>query len=194
MKRLLVWLLLLADCSFASDEIPLPLAGLYESPGSIAREKIGADRWRNIPQDVQMRVVKEHDIIELQLLIKVRSPEGSGHTSPFTITNKLWLVKHPAQSRNAESGRVEFDVYKINRRTQRFDDVGAGYCDTSECRFSYVTAKPGHQQRYQSHIIWQPQHGGTEFRQIGDLSVKNAGQSEWVIYKTWENTFKRKKQ
>ena len=53
MRRFLSFLLLLADYSWAGDGIPLPFSGLYESTGSIAREQVNTDQWREIPQDVQ---------------------------------------------------------------------------------------------------------------------------------------------
>lgn len=192
MKRLLSFLLILADYSLASDEIPFPFAGRYESPGSIAREKVDADQWREIPQDVQMRIAEDDNMIELQLLIEVTMPEGSDRPGTYTIANNMWLVKKPDQAANAESGRVDFDVYKINRTTKRFDDLGDGYCQSTECRYHYITAKPDHQQRYRSHLTWQPQHAGREFRQTGDLSAKSTGESEWTTYKTWDNTFRLK--
>ncbi len=178
----------------ANDDIPLPFEGLYESLGSIAKEKVAANQWREIPQDVQMLIVKDGNIIELQLLIEVHSTEGSNGPSKYTIDNKMWLVKKPEQPRHTKSGRVGFDVYKIDRSSNRFEDLGDGYCGTSECRYSYITAKPGRQQRYHSHISWQPQKAGTEFKQTGGLSVKREGEFEWLTYKTWENTFESKSQ
>jgi hypothetical protein len=193
-KLFLFCLVIFANYSLASDEIPLPFEGLYESRGSIAKEKIAADQWREIPQDVQMLIVKDENIIELRLLIEVHSPAGNDDPSKYTIANKMWLVKKPEQSNNAKTGRVDFDVYKINRFSNRFDDLGDGYCGTSECRYSYITAKRGHQQRHHSHITWQPQQVRTEFKQTGGLSVKRDGEFEWMTYKTWENTFKLKSQ
>ncbi len=193
-KLLLSCLVIFTHFSLASEEIPLPFEGLYESRGSIAKERIAADQWREIPQDVQMRIVKDDNIIELQLLIKVHPPEGSKGPSKYTIANNLWLVKKVGQPRNAEPGRIDLDVFKIDRLSSRFGDLGDGYCGISECLYSYITAKPGHRQRYRSHITWQPHQVGIEFKQTGDLSIKRDGEFEWLRYKTWENTFKRKSQ
>lgn len=194
LPRFMFCLMILADYASAGDAIPLPFEGLYESPGSIAREKVSADQWRDIPQDVRMRIVMDDDIVELQLLIAVTLPAGSAGPSSYTITNNMWLVKKKGQPEHAEFGRVYFDVYKINRLSERFEDVGDGYCNASECRYSYITAKPDHQQRYRSYITWQQQHVGTEFEQTGDLSARNTADSEWTIYKIWENNFKLNRQ
>ncbi len=48
-KVLIVCLLLLRDQTLASGRIPLPLEGLYESRGSLAKERIREGRWRDIP-------------------------------------------------------------------------------------------------------------------------------------------------
>lgn len=172
MKLLFIYLVIFANYSLANDEIPLPFEGVYESRGSSAKEKIAEDQWREIPQDVQMTIVKNDTTIELQLLIKVYTPEGSDGPSEHTIYNKMRLVEKPEQARHAESRRVDFDVYKINRISEQLNDLGDGYCGTSECRYSYITAKQGHQQRYHSHITWQPQHIGAGFKQTGGLAVK----------------------
>ncbi len=191
-KRLLVLLLVVTGSAAAGDGIPLPFTGLYLSPGGTAREKSGADRWREIAQDVGMRIVKDAEIIELQLRITVTASPDPDRGTPYAIANTMWLVKRPHPSAPAGSGRVDFDVYKTDRATGRFDDVGDGYCRGTECRYEYVTHKPGHQQRYRSHLTWKPQHAGSEFRQIGDLSVKSAADTGWVVYKTWDNQFRRK--
>ena len=193
-KLLFAYLVIFANYSLANDKIPLPFEGLYESRGSSAKEKIAVDQWREIPQDVQMTIVKDDNTIELQVLIKVYTPEGSEGPSEYTISNKMWLVKKPEQAWHAESGRVDFDVYKINRISEQLNDLGDGYCGTSECRYSYITAKQGHQQRHHSYITWQPQQIGVGFKQTGGLAVKRAGDLEWMTYKTWENTFKSNSQ
>ncbi len=84
-KLFFIYLVIFANYSLANDEIPLPFKGLYESRGSFAKEKIAADQWREIPQDVQMLVIKDDTIIELQLLIKVYTPQGSNgpRSTPF---------------------------------------------------------------------------------------------------------------
>ncbi len=106
----------------------------------------------------------------------------------------MWLVKKPEQPSNAESGRVDFDVYKINHMSEQFDDLGDGYCGPFECRYNYITAKQGYQQRHNSHIAWQPQQIGAEFKQSGGLAIKRDGELEWMTYKTWKNTFKSNSQ
>ena len=193
-KLSFIYLVIFANYSLANDEIPLPFEGLYESRGSFAEEKVAVDQWREIPQDVQMTIVKDDTTIELQLLIKVYTPVGSDSPSEYTISNKVWLVKKPEQHRNAEPGRVDFNVYKINRISEQLNDLGDGYCGAYECRYSYITVKQGHQQRYHSHITWQPQQIGAEFKQTGGLAVKRDGELEWMTYKTWENTFKSNSQ
>ncbi len=65
-----------AGSSAADDEIPLPFEGLYESRGSSARERVTENRWREIPQDVQIRIFKDKEIIELHLRIQVNASEG----------------------------------------------------------------------------------------------------------------------
>ncbi len=189
MKLMLILLVLFTNYSLADDEIPLPFEGRYESRGSFAKEKLADDQWRESPQDVQMTIVKDDTAIELQLLIKVHTPEGSDGTSENTISNNMRLVRKPEQVRHAKPGRVDFDVYKVNRVSEQLNDLGDGYCGTSECRYSYITAKQDHQQRYHSHITWQPQEIEAGFKQTGGLAVKRDGDSEWMIYKTWENTF-----
>ena len=185
------WLLLSTTC-LASDQIPFPLDGSYESAGSVAMERVTADQWREIPQDVQLSVLRDKDTIELRLHIDVHATEDSH--SKYTILNRMWLVKRANQSSAAASGRVEFDVYKCNRISMGCNDMGDGFCDGSQCRYSYITAKSGHQHRYYSHITWQPHQLSTMFNQTGALSVKKDDGHEWVTYKTWKNSFLRKSQ
>jgi hypothetical protein len=103
----------------------------------------------------------------------------------------MWLVVRSEQGKATEAGRVAFDVYKLPDGSDRFEDLGDCYCVPSECRFSYVTAKPGHRQRYESRMTWLPASAGTVLRQSGGLSVKPAGEADWNTFKTWENAFTR---
>lgn len=191
-KRLLCCLAIFADHALAGNGIPLPFEGLYESAGSFAREKVGGAQWRVIAQDVQMRIVKDDQHIELHLLIEVAFPGGGDGPSTYTITNKMWLVKKPEQPEKAKSGKVDLDVLKLNPIAERLEDLGDGYCRPTECRYGYITTKPSHQQRYRSHVTWQLQQVGTGFTQTGDLSARSSGESEWTVYKTWVNRFKQK--
>lgn len=184
-------LVVFAGCANANDTILFPFEGLYESRGSVAKEKLGGGQWRDIPQDVQLRIVKDGDVVELKLRIQVQSPEAGDDTDTYTIENDVWLVTRPSQEKGAESGRVDFDVYKLPDGSDRFADLGDGYCTPSQCRFNYVTPKHGHRQRYDAWISWQPASSGTEFRQSGGLSLQPAGRSDWSSFKTWENVFTR---
>lgn len=178
--------------SSANDGIPLPFEGFYESRGSSARERVAEDRWRDIPQDVQIRILNDKEITELQLRIRVHPSAGENSSSGYTIRNQMWLVKKPQQSSQAESDRLYFDVYKSDTRSGRFEKRGDGYCEASDCRYSYVTKKLDHEQRYESYISWQPQLAGIEFDQRGSLSRKTDANSEWLTFKSWNNTFRRK--
>jgi len=181
-----------AGSASADDVIPLPFQGLYESLGSSASERMAENRWRKIPQDVQIRIFKDKEIIALQLHIRVYEPRGEGSSIGYTISNQMWLVEKPQEPSHAGSGRIDFDVYKSNPRSGHFEDRGDGYCEAFDCHYSYITKKPGYQQRYESHINWQPQLAGIEFVQRGSLSRKTDGESEWLSYKTWKNSFRRK--
>ena len=191
-KLLFACLLLIGSSSLAGSAIPLPFEGLYESRDSLAKEWLDTSRWREIPQDVKMHIVKDGDIIELRLNIEVHAPVGKDDSSKYTISNRIWLARKLQQSGNGESGRVDFDVYKKDSRADRFEDRGDGHCEPSECRFHYTTKHPGYRQRYHSRITWQPQHTGTQFAQLGGLSLKKDDESEWRTVKTWQNTFRRR--
>ena len=180
-----------AGSARANDAFPLPFEGLYESRGSVAKEKVGDGEWRDIPQDVQLRIAKDGNIAELQLRIQVRSVGAGDGPDTRTIANDIRLVVRSGQGKAKEAGRVALDVYKRPEGSERFEDLGDGYCVPSECRFSYVTAKPRHRQRYESRITWPPASAGNEFRQIGGLSVKPEGEADWNTFKTWENAFTR---
>ncbi len=185
-------LILAAGSSSADDALVLPFEGLFESEGSFARERVAEDRWREIPQDVQLRIHKDKEITELQLHIQVYASGGRGGSPVYTIPNQMWLVEKSQQPSAAKSGRTYFDVYKSDPRSRRFEDRGDGYCEESSCQYSYVTKKPGHEQRYDSFISWQPQLSGIEFTQRGSLSRKNDGESAWRAFKSWNNTFRRR--
>jgi hypothetical protein len=175
----------------AGETVPLPFAGLFESRGGFAREKVADGQWRQIPQDVQLLVVRDADIVELRIRIEVSPDAGSAVVEAYTIANDTWLVGKSSPKTDDESDRVEFDVYKKSPDSGPFEDKGDGFCTTSECRYSYITAKPGHSQRYYSHITWEPGREGIEFRQSGGLSSKAEGDLQWTTFKTWDNRFKR---
>lgn len=187
--RIVLCLVVFAGSARANDAFPLPFEGLYESRGSVAREKVGDGEWRNIPQDVQLRIAKDGNIAELQLRIQVRSDGVGDDPVTRTIANDMWPVARPEHGKASEAGRVALDVYKRPEGSERFEDLGDGYCVPSECRFSYVTSKPGHRQRYDSRMTWRPARAGTELCQSGDLSSMPAGEAGWNAFKTWENVF-----
>jgi hypothetical protein len=189
--RIVLCLVAFAGSARANDAFPLPFEGLYESRGSVAKEKVGDGEWRDIPQDVQLRISKDGNIAELQLRIQVRSAGDGDAPTTRTIANDIWLVVRPERGEANEAGRVAFDVYKRPDGLDRFEDQGDGYCLPSECRFSYVTAKPGHRQRYESRMTWRAASADTEFHQSGGLSLEPAGKADWSTFKTWENVFKR---
>lgn len=189
--RIALSLVVFAGVAHANDGFPLPFEGLYESRGSVAQEKVSDGRWRDISQDVQLRIAKDGNIAELQLRIQVRSAGPGNGLATRTVANKLWLVVRPKQGKATEAGRVALDVYKLPDGSDRFEDLGDDYCVPSECRFSYVTAKPGHGQRYESRMTWRPASAGTELPQSGGLSSKPAGEADWNTFKTWENAFTR---
>ena len=83
-------------CAVAGDLIPLPFEGNYESRGSVAREQATPEQWRDIPQEVRMRLIRDEEIIELQLEIDVQLTGGNDAPSVHTIFNRMWLVQgHP---------------------------------------------------------------------------------------------------
>jgi hypothetical protein len=157
----------------------------------MAKERVGDGEWRDIPQDVQLRIAKNGNIAELQVRIQVRSAGAGDGPVTRTIANDMWLVARPEKGKATEAGRAAFDVYKRLDGSERFEDLGDGYCVPSECRFSYVTAKPGHRQRYESRMTWRSADAGTEFQQSGGLSLNPAGEADWSTFKTWENVFTR---
>jgi hypothetical protein len=178
-------------CAVAGDLIPLPFEGNYESRGSVAREQATPEQWRDIPQEVRMRLIRDEEIIELQLEIDVQLTGGNDAPSVHTIFNRMWLVGRSRQAGAGASGRAVFDVYKFIPETSRFDDLGDGYCSVTECSFSYVTVKAGKPQRYHSNVYWEAGQAGETFRQSGGLSLKEAEGLDWVVFKSWENIFSR---
>ncbi len=189
LKPLALSLVLYTGCSFAGEGIPLPFEGLYESRGSLAQELADIGSWRDIPQDVELLIVNDRDITELRLRIVLTAKERENDASNPTIINEMWLVKKSEQPTPDEAGRVYFDVYKMNRLTGQFDDLGDGYCRAYECRYSYVTGHPQGQQRYDTHLTWRAGAEGAEFAQSGSLSRRSTGASQWLVFKRWENSF-----
>ena len=190
--RSLLFLLALLPCSLslAGEQIPLPFPGAYKSPDSTAWQQMPSNEWRAIPQDVDMLISHEGDIIQLTVHISVYADTEVDITRDRTIINQMWLVSKPPAQARRESGRVDFDVYKFSSAANRFEDLGDGYCRPLECRYSYVTDKQ--QQRYDSHITWDKEQTGQKFKQSGGLSTRAAGKSEWKMFKKWDNDFSRK--
>ena len=180
--------LLFSSSSLAVDDIPLPFLGAYASSDSTAWQQVSSDEWQAIPQDVDMLITHEGDIIQLTVHINVHAdPEIS---SERVITNRMWLASKPTAESMLEPGRVDFDVYKLNAVENRFVDLGDGYCKPQECRYTYVSEKQ--QQRYDSHLTWDKEQVGKKFNQRGGLSSKAPGESEWKMFKKWNNDFSRK--
>jgi hypothetical protein len=184
--------MLTATSTLADEAIPFPFEGLYESRGGMAREQLAPGEWRDIPQEVQMRITRQDNIVKLSLRIEAQSTEPGDAQATYTIANDMWLVPKTEKTDAARSGRVEFDIYKLDRSLGRFEDRGDGYCQGLQCRYGYVTTKPNHQQRYHSHITWEAEGAaGSAFRQSGGLSIKPEGEAEWITFKTWINQFTR---
>ena len=190
--RGLIFLGALLTCSqsMAGDDIPLPFLGAYTSPDSTAWQQTSSKEWQAIPQDVDMLINHEGDIIQLTVHISVHTDAENGTTSERTIINRMWLASKPTTKTLREPGRVDFDVYKLNAVDNRFEDLGDGYCKPLECRYTYISEQQ--QQRYDSHITWGEKQAGQKFNQSGGLSSKAAGQSDWKMFKKWENDFSRK--
>lgn len=185
------WLLvagMLAVPASADDAIPLPFEGEFESLGSAARERTVDGSWRNLAQDVRMGIARDGDIVELQLRIDVLAPPDG--RPPYRIDNAMWLVRRSPQPATAGGGRVDFDVYKLDRATGRFEDRGDGYCSARECAYGYVTQRPGRMQRYQSRITWEDATAGRQFQQRGSLAARTRPDADWVTFKDWENVFR----
>jgi hypothetical protein len=192
----LTWLLLVCialpvHAPQAGETAPLPFAGLFESPGGFAREKIADGQWRDIPQDVQLSIARDADIVELRIRIQVSPDASSAGVELYTIANDTWLVSKPGPKAGDPSDRIEFDVYKKSRGSDSFEDRGDGFCQAYECRYSYVTLKSGREQRYLSRITWYARSEGMEFSQSGELSFRLDGELRWTTYKTWDNDFRR---
>ena len=182
--------LLPCSISLAGEMIPLPFEGAYMSPDSTAWQQITSNEWQAIPQDVDMLITHEGDIIQLTVQISVHADAENGTTSERTIINRMWLASKPTPQSQQEPGRVDFDVYKFSAVDNRFEDLGDGYCKPLECRYTYISEKQ--QQRYDSHFTWDQKQSGHKFNQSGGLSTKAPGQSDWKMFKKWNNDFSRK--
>jgi hypothetical protein len=123
--RIAFCFLAFAGSARANDDFPLPFEGLYESRGSVAKEKVDDGEWRDIPQDVQLRIAKDGNIAELQLRIQVRSAGAGDAPVTRTIANDMWLVARPEHGKASEAGRVALDVYKRPEGSERFEDLWA---------------------------------------------------------------------
>ena len=187
---ILLGALLFSSPSLAVDAIPLPFIGAYTSSDSTAWQQVSSDEWQAIPQYVDMQIAHEGDIIQLTVHISVYADSEAGISSERIITNRMWLASKPTAKSQLEPDRVDFDVYKLNAVDNRFEDLGDGYCKPQECRYSYVSDKL--QQRYESHLTWDKEQAGKKFNQSGGLATKEPGQSDWKMFKKWDNDFSRK--
>jgi hypothetical protein len=122
-------LLSTSGCVDAGEVIPPPIDGDYASRNSVAREQTAPEQWRDIQQEVRMRETRDAEIIELRLEIDVHMAEDNDGPSLYTIANRMWLAGRAEQIPEEGTDRVDFDVYKLNPLTARFDDQGDGYCE-----------------------------------------------------------------
>ena len=187
---ILLGALLNSSVSLAGDEIPLPFHGTYVSSESTAWQQVSSDEWEPIPQSVDMLITHEGDIVQMTVRINVHADTGDELTNDRIITNRMWLASKPTTKTLLEPGRVDFDVYKLNAVENRFEDLGDGYCNPQECRYTYISEKQ--QQRYDSHLTWDKEQAGKKFNQSGGLSTKTPGQSDWKMFKKWDNDFNRR--
>ena len=182
-------MLLGSACAGASADnaFPLPFSGSYQSLASEALELTSRqdDNWIAIPQNVYLDLVKDQDILELQLTIEVLDSAGQ---KLYPIKNSMWL-RH--------IGNDQLEVYKINRDSGVFDKVGDGACGDNSCSYEYVIMAHNngnpYQQKYMSTISWNPEENGAGFAQAGSLSARltdvEQGQDPWLLFKTWTNQF-----
>ncbi len=188
-KPFVLGLLVVSACAGASADntFPLPFSGSYQSLASEALELTSRqdDNWITIPQNVYLDLVKDQDILELQLTIEVLDSAGQ---KLYPIKNSMWL-RH--------IGNDQLEVYKINRDSGVFDKVGDGACGDNSCSYEYVIMAHNngnpYQQKYMSTISWNPEENGAGFAQAGSLSAKltdvEQGQDPWLLFKTWTNQF-----
>ena len=116
-----------ANASPAGEALPFPFEGLYESHGNPARERVVENEWREIPQVVRMRVIRDENITELNLHIQVFGQHGHDSGPLYSITNTIWLVTKRQLTGDAKSGRVDFDVFKYTPSFHGFHSItGAG--------------------------------------------------------------------
>ena len=166
---------------------PLPFSGTYQSLASEARELTSWDKnsWVTIPQNVYLNLVKDKEIVELQLRIHVLDDLGRVR---YPINNRMWL-RHLAGNR--------LEVYKLNKTQGSFEQVGDGVCTAASCSYQYVTLAQNngnpYKQRYMSTITWSPEDFERGFSQSGSLSAEvtdeTSGQKSWLVFKTWINRF-----
>jgi hypothetical protein len=170
-----------------SKSFPLPFSGTFQSLASEARELRSWDKnsWSTIPQNVFLTLVKDEEIIELQLKIGVLDDLGQVR---YPINNRMWL-------RRVAGNQLE--IYKLNKTMDKFDQVGEGVCTAASCSYQYVTLAQNngnpYKQRYMSTITWDPENTEGGFSQSGSLSAeateKDGGQKTWLVFKTWANQF-----
>lgn len=188
----LAWIAGLLSCnsSLAGERIPLPFQGTFTSKDSTAWQHLTAKKWQAIPQDVDIQIIHEGDIIQLTVNISVHADSENNRSADHYITNRMWLVSKPPPPDSQEPGRVDFDVYKLSPASNDFQDLGDGYCKAFECRYSYISNQQ--RQRYDSHLTWQKHQAGRTFKQTGGLSTRSDDESHWKRIKKWSNEFRRK--
>ncbi len=170
-----------------SKSFPLPFSGTFQSLASEARELTSRDEntWATIPQNVFLTLVKDEEILELQLKIEVLDDLGQVR---YAIKNRMWL-------RRVAGNQLE--IYKHNKTLDKFDQVGEGICAVASCSYQYVTLAQNngdpYKQRYMSTITWDPDNTEGGFSQSGSLSAEttreNGGHRSWLVFKTWANQF-----
>ncbi|MDJ0831926.1 MAG: hypothetical protein QNJ69_00290 [Gammaproteobacteria bacterium] len=186
---IIFWLLVAPGLAKASTDIAsmLPFAGSYQSLASTAQELTSREKnsWTTIPQNVYLNLIRDQEILELQLTIEVLDSTGQ---KLYPIENTMWL-RHV--------GNNQLEVYKLSRSNDAFDKVGDGECSASACAYEYVILAQNngnpYQQRYTSSISWSPGEAGASFTQAGSLSAKltsvEDGEDPWLVFKTWSNKF-----
>ena len=175
--------------STASGDFPIPFSGHYQSLSSEAQELVSKQNnaWISIPQNVYLKLVKDSDILELQLDIEVLDNEGR---KLYPIKNSMWL-RHV--------GDNQLEVYKINKDAGIFERVGQGQCMPKSCSYEYVILAKNngnpYQQKYRSTISWATEDPAVDFTQSGSLSAKikdgKNSQDTWLVFKTWSNQFSK---
>jgi len=170
-----------------SHAFPLPFSGSFQSLASEARERTSQDnnRWVTIPQNVLLTLVKDNEIVELQLRIDVLDDIGRVR---YPIHNRMWLRRVAGK---------QLEIYRRDKTEGHFEKVGEGSCTLASCAYQYVVQARNngnpYMQRYMSTITWDPYDIGRGFSQSGSLSAEvtdeASGEKSWFVFKTWANQF-----